>query len=85
MLAWPAEEAGRILESYTGLEDKPPDLVKEKNNSDPHSKLLEALSSVKSVNKTYAATLIATFGTMEANVVTTIIDLSMCPGIRLQK
>ena len=52
MLAWPAEEAGRILESYKGLEDKPPDLIKEKNNSDPHSKLLEALSSVKSVNKT---------------------------------
>lgn len=80
MLAWSAEEAGRILETYKTLEDKPPDLIMEKNNPDPHSKLVEALTSVKSVNKTDAATLIAAFGTMEGIVAASIEDLSMCPG-----
>ena len=85
MLAWSAEEAGRILETYKALEDKPPDLIMEKNNPDPHSKLIEALTSVKSVNKTDAATLIAAFGTMEAIVAASIEDLSMCPGFGPQK
>ena len=80
MLAWSAEEAGRIIETYKTLEDKPPDLIMEKNNPDPHSKLVEALTSVKSVNKTDAATLIAAFGTMEGIVAASIEDLSMCPG-----
>ena len=80
MLAWSAEEAGRILETYKTHEDKPPDLIMEKNNPDPHSKLVEALTSVKSVNKTDAATLIAAFGTMEGIVAASIEDLSMCPG-----
>ena len=81
MLAWSAEEAGRILETYKTLEDKPPDLIMEKNNPDPHSKLVEALTSVKSVNKTDAATLIGAFGTMEGIVAASIEDLSMCPGM----
>ena len=85
MLAWSAEEAGRILETYKSLEDKPPDLIMEKNNPDPHSKLVEALTSVKSVNKTDAATLIAAFGTLEAIVAASIEDLSMCPGFGPQK
>ena len=80
MLAWSAEEAGRIIETYKTLEDKPPDLIMEKNNPDPHSKLVEALTSVKSVNKTDAATLIGAFGTMEGIVAASIEDLSMCPG-----
>jgi len=85
MLAWSAEEAGRILETYKTLEDKPPDLIMEKNNPDPHSKLVEALTSVKSVNKTDAATLIGAFGTMEGIVAASIEDLSMCPGFGPQK
>ena len=80
MLAWSAEEAGRILETYKTHEDKPPDLIMEKNNPDPHSKLVEALTSVKSVNKTDAATLIGAFSTMEGIVAASIEDLSMCPG-----
>jgi len=85
MLAWSAEEAGRILETYKTHEDKPPDLIMEKNNPDPHSKLVEALTSVKSVNKTDAATLIGAFSTMEGIVAASIEDLSMCPGFGPQK
>jgi DNA excision repair protein ERCC-1 len=80
MLAWSAEEAGRILETYKSSEDKPPDLIMEKSNRDPHSKLMEALTSVKSVNKTDAATLMGAFGTFENIVAASIEDLGMCPG-----
>ena len=85
MLAWSAEEAGKILETYKLFENKPPDLIMEKNNPDPHSKLVEALTSVKSVNKTDAATLISAFGSLENVVKVSIEDLSMCPGFGPQK
>lgn len=39
MLAWSAEEAGRILETYKILEHKPPDLIMERRESDPHAKV----------------------------------------------
>ena len=40
-LAWSAEEAGKILETYKAFENKPPDMIMEKQNVDPHSKLIE--------------------------------------------
>lgn len=39
VLAWSAEEAGRILETYKIFEHKPPDLIMERKESDPHSKV----------------------------------------------
>ena len=65
LLAWSAEEAGRALEQYKAMEGKPPDLIMEKGNSDAHSRIVEALTSVKGVNKTDAATLIGAFGSFE--------------------
>jgi DNA excision repair protein ERCC-1 len=80
MLAWSAEEAGKVLETYKAFENKPPDLIMEKGNADPHAKLVEALTSVKSVNKTDAATLLSTFGTFQKILEASVEDLSMCPG-----
>jgi DNA excision repair protein ERCC-1 len=40
MLAWSAEEAGRIVETYKIFENKPPDMIMEKVESDPHSKVI---------------------------------------------
>lgn len=85
MLAWSTEEAAKIIETYKTSENRPPDLIMEKNNPDPHSKLVEALTSVKSVNKTDAGTLIDAFGTMEDIVGATIEDMAMCPGFGPQK
>ena len=48
MLAWSHQEAGQILETYKAMEDKPADMIMEKSNPDPHSKLVDALTSVKS-------------------------------------
>jgi DNA excision repair protein ERCC-1 len=40
MLAWSAEEAGRIIETYKIFENKPPDMIMEKQESSPYQKVL---------------------------------------------
>ncbi|KAG0717513.1 DNA excision repair protein ERCC-1 [Chionoecetes opilio] len=40
MLAWSQEEAGRIIEIYKIYENKPPDMIMEKQDSNPHSMVL---------------------------------------------
>lgn len=39
MLAWSAEEAGRIIETYKIFQNKPPDMIMEKQESDPRLKV----------------------------------------------
>ena len=85
ILAWSHDEAGKILETYKTSESKPPDLIMEKSNPDPYSKLIDALTSVKSVNKTDAVTLLTTFGSLENIVKASIEDLTLCPGFGPQK
>ena len=86
MLAWSAEEAGKILETYKQSENKPPDAIMEKADSnDAYSKLVDALTAVKSVNKTDAATLLNSFGTLENVINASLEELSMCPGFGPQK
>ena len=85
MLAWSAEEAGKILETYKLFENKPTDMIMEKGNSDSYSKLVDALTSVKSVNTTDAVTLISTFGTLEKIIGASADELSLCPGFGSQK
>ncbi|KMY93853.1 DNA excision repair protein ERCC-1 [Drosophila simulans] len=64
MLAWNAEEAGKIIETYKQFEKRPPDLIMERVESNPHQKLLAALTNIKPVNKTDAAALLHTFGNL---------------------
>lgn len=40
MLAWSAEEAGRIIETYKIFENKPPDMIMERQESGPYQKVL---------------------------------------------
>ncbi len=40
------------------FESKPPDMIMEKSNPDTHSKMVDTLTTVKSVNKTDAVTLL---------------------------
>lgn len=39
MLAWSAEEAGKIIETYKIFEHKPPDMIMERQESDSHVKV----------------------------------------------
>ncbi|KNC28642.1 hypothetical protein FF38_04896 [Lucilia cuprina] len=65
MLAWNAEEAGKIIETYKLFEKRGPDLIMERVESNPHQKLVAALTNIKPVNKTDAVTLLQNFGNLE--------------------
>ncbi|XP_064296175.1 DNA excision repair protein ERCC-1 [Phalacrocorax carbo] len=85
LVAWSPEEAGRYLETYKAYEQKPPDLLKERVEQDFLSRMTDCLTSVKSVNKTDALSLLTTFGSLMAVVNASREDLSLCPGIGPQK
>ncbi|OXU28270.1 hypothetical protein TSAR_010961 [Trichomalopsis sarcophagae] len=85
MLAWSAEEAGKIIETYKAYENKPPDMIMERSDTAPHQKLINALTTVRSVNKTDAMTLLSTFGTFKDIIETPSASLALCPGFGPQK
>lgn len=85
MLAWNPEEAGRIIEVYKMFEHKPPDLIMEKQETNPYAVLIDTLTAVKSINRTDAMTLLSTFGSLEKIVGATQDELLLCPGLGPQK
>ncbi|XP_013412183.1 DNA excision repair protein ERCC-1-like [Lingula anatina] len=85
LLAFSPEEAGRYLETYKAYEVKPPDAIMEKTEGDYMSRLTDCLTTVKSVNKTDAMTLISNFGSIENIINTSEEELSFCPGLGPQK
>lgn len=85
ILAFSPDEAGRYLETFKVYEFKPPEAIMEKTDQNYLSKLTECLTTVKSVNKTDAMTLLSAFDTMEGIMNTSTDDLSLCPGFGPQK
>lgn len=85
MLAWNAEDAGKIIETYKIYENKPPDTIMERSDTAPHQKLVNALTTVRSINRTDATTLLSTFGTLKELIKTPSNALALCPGVGLQK
>merc|ERR1712126_84788 len=81
MLAWSNEDAGKILETYKMFENKPPDLIKEKQEDNPLSKVVDALTTVRSINRTDAMTLLSNFGSLTKLLDASIEDLTLCPGL----
>lgn len=85
ILAWSPEEAGKIVETYKIYENKPADRIMEKSESSPYLKLIQALTSIKPVNKTDAMTLISKFKTLKGIVNASEYQLSECPGFGPRK
>ncbi|XP_015116501.1 DNA excision repair protein ERCC-1 [Diachasma alloeum] len=85
MLAWSAEDAARIIETYKSYENKPPDMIMERPDSDPHQRIMNALTTIRSVNKTDAMILMRTFGSFEALLKATPTAICLCPGFGAQK
>ncbi|XP_076119086.1 DNA excision repair protein ERCC-1 [Alosa pseudoharengus] len=85
ILAWSPEEAGRYLETYKSYEKKPADLLKEQVEKDYLSKVTDCLTTVKSVNKTDAVTLLSTFSSVEGIIKASKEELVLCPGLGPQK
>ncbi|CRL04717.1 CLUMA_CG017777, isoform A [Clunio marinus] len=85
MLAWSPEEAGKIIETYKLFEKRGPDFIMEKSENDDYQKVINALTSIKSVNKTDAMTLLTNFGTLENLIQASENKLNSCPGLGVRK
>ena len=85
ILAWSPEEAARYLETYKSYEKKPADLLRERVEKDYLSVATDCLTTVRSVNKTDAVTLLSTFSSMEGIICASKEDLGLCPGLGPQK
>ncbi|XP_039455526.1 DNA excision repair protein ERCC-1 [Oreochromis aureus] len=85
ILAWSPEEAGRYLETYKSYEKKPADMLKEQVEKDYLSKVTDCLTTVKSINKTDAITLLSAFSSVEGIISASKEDLVVCPGLGPQK
>ncbi|OQV21233.1 DNA excision repair protein ERCC-1 [Hypsibius exemplaris] len=83
--AWSSEEAGRYIELYKTYENKPADMIQAHGDGDYLTKLTDALTTVKSVNKTDAKTLVGNFRTFQGITEASPEDLSLLHGIGLQK
>ncbi|KAK2904912.1 hypothetical protein QQF64_033069 [Cirrhinus molitorella] len=85
ILAWSPEEAGRYLETYKSYEKKPADVLKEQVEKNYLSQVTDCLTTVKSVNKTDAMTLLSTFSSLEGIIKASKEELVLCPGLGPQK
>jgi len=86
MLAWSYEEAGKIVENYKLYENVSAEkLMERQDDNDDYQKVINALTSIKSVNKTDAATILTNFGTLENLVKASDGQLSSCIGLGPKK
>lgn len=53
MLAWNADEAGKIIETYKQFENKPPDLIMERAEQYPHQKVTYTMNNIFDLNPLY--------------------------------
>ncbi|KRT81400.1 hypothetical protein AMK59_5020, partial [Oryctes borbonicus] len=80
ILAWSPEEAGKIIETYKIYENKPAERLMGKSESSSYLRLIQALTTIKSVNKTDAMVLINKFKTLKGILQATELQISLCPG-----
>lgn len=62
VMAWTPEQAARYLEQYKILENKGPELIKERAKDDWVGQMTSLLTSIQRVNKTDAMALLTKFG-----------------------
>ncbi|CAB3377263.1 Hypothetical predicted protein [Cloeon dipterum] len=80
VLAWSAEQAGKVVETYKMYENKPPDMIMERNADEPYFQMVKALCCVPSVNRADAVTLLSVFGSLEKIAKAPLEKLELCPG-----
>ena len=94
MPAWSYDEAARHIENLRVYADKSPDVImgrfepsdNTKSASDNQQQsLVEALTTIKSVNRTDAVTLLSTFDTFDNVIKANTDELTICPGISMLK
>ncbi|KAL3698044.1 hypothetical protein R1sor_012120 [Riccia sorocarpa] len=85
LCAWSQEECARYLETIKSYENKPADYIQERTDNDYLSRLTNALTTVRHVNKTNVVSLGAAFGTLAGVFQASMDDLARCPGIGERK
>lgn len=81
ILAWSFEEAGKIIETYKIYENKPADNIRERGESSPYLRLIQALITIKPINKSDAMVLIDKFKTLEGILKASHHQIANLPGI----
>lgn len=85
LLAWSEQEAGQYIETLKAYECKSADSIKERINDDYHSKLTDALTCIKSVNKTDVLTLLSNLGSLKKMASASTEELLLLPGFAESK
>lgn len=83
MVAWSADEAGHMLDTYKAFEHKPATAIQPSatDANSVHVQACEALASVRLVNRTDAAVLLRTFGSMAELMAASERQVAACPGV----
>lgn len=90
MLCWTIEDAAMYLEKYKLSEDKPADTIMEKPTNYEYEEaldqyMIDALAESKSINRTDATSIVALFDTFRRISTAAPEELSICPGVGMQK
>jgi DNA excision repair protein ERCC-1 len=84
MCAWTFEEAGKIIDTYKVFENRSAESLMDKqaiNKSSDYQGLLDSISSIKSINKTDAISLVSTFESLERLIKASTDQLAVVPGL----
>eukprot|EP00961_Rhodomonas_salina_P045538 611415-Rhodomonas_salina.1 len=81
ILARSPEEAARYLETYQAYEKKQADAIQERVEGDYFSRLTDVLTTIRSVNRTDAATMSSSLGTLASIMAASKERLALCPGV----
>lgn len=80
ILCWSAQEAGRYLELYKSYEHASPTSIKAHQSTSYRDKLVEFVTTPRSINTTDATSLISAFGSIRAAVNARPEEIGMIPG-----
>mmetsp|Transcript_5250 Transcript_5250/g.7645 ORF Transcript_5250/g.7645 Transcript_5250/m.7645 type:complete len:223 (+) Transcript_5250:569-1237(+) len=85
ILTWSNEEAARYLETFKAFEAKDASLIQKKEQSNFNDRIIDILTSIRSVNKTDSAQLMSQSGSFKSLVSASMDEISLCPGIGEKK
>eukprot|EP00056_Hartaetosiga_gracilis_P012130 m.190815 g.190815 ORF g.190815 m.190815 type:complete len:117 (+) comp13643_c1_seq5:2929-3279(+) len=85
IVAWSSKEVGRYIETYKAYENKSSDSLKEHVEKDYVAQFTKAVTSIRTVTKRDAVTLMTTFGDFKNVVFAPKQDLLLCPNFGQRK
>ncbi|KAK2753932.1 ssDNA endonuclease and repair protein rad10 [Arachnomyces sp. PD_36] len=80
ILCWSAAEAAHYLELYKSSENAPPNAIRSQQAQSYEESLVEFITAPRSINKSDAASLISTFGSLQNAVNAQPEQISLVPG-----